>query len=703
MALLKVNPYIEAVLRGAHGTLIDGIAASEVPDTSGEILSVQGADISSLNDGTGVLNSEHINPDNKQFQEAAGDEDGQWGTIVGRIIFAKKIYSDQDCESERELDLWNNLQHPFIYFGAELFDADGHKNASELASIIRHYHNRSLPIVCRYSIEGSVLDRKGNFLARTLARKVAVTIKPCNHSAISNLVEFPNVMEKNEKCISVYEMEYSLLIEDPIERFDSALTELKELKKALTLGSANVAPGSLVGGSALSVEDTGKEKFLKNQVLAAVRDWDGKSEFKKFLKSRLLDIDEKFIDKFSGMADQLRFKKAEDLAKADVPLDLGAPNTLKPLDSKVPAGTKKFKGKHVQPGEVELVAGPFQGNKLKLLHLDDNYAYVQPFKGGDEQEVKVNKLNRNVEGSHFIVSQEPKALNLPNHVHGDKHADLGLTHFHEQKELMHGINLAEEPTYRPFGATEARTKGDMASGWYKSAHDKMGYVKPAVEFDFEETKPKDEHYMNTARREVVFHNLAKKYFGLGDHVPTTALFKHPDTNHEHSVMEMIPGAEHVQSKSPSHESRDRLVHSGDIGQLDKMAIMDTVMGNGDRNKINYMTSANHPGVHLIDNALIFQYDDKYVPSYLTDYHQMKGEKMDEAHMHPDALRWLVDLDPFKLSKEMEGQGVHPKVINNAVTRLISMQSNAVMGNTKKNHILFAHNQYAHEPVKREVG
>jgi hypothetical protein len=42
--------------------IIDGVAAAQTIDTSGELFVVSGADISSLNDGTGVLNSEHISP-----------------------------------------------------------------------------------------------------------------------------------------------------------------------------------------------------------------------------------------------------------------------------------------------------------------------------------------------------------------------------------------------------------------------------------------------------------------------------------------------------------------------------------------------------------------------------------------------------------------------------------------------------------------
>jgi hypothetical protein len=47
-----------------------------------------------------------------------------------------------------------------------------------------------------------------------------------------------------------------------------------------------------------------------------------------------------------------------------------------------------------------------------------------------------------------------------------------------------------------------------------------------------------------ARREVLYHNLAHQFFGLGKYVPTTALVKHPHTGDLMSVQEGIPDAKH---------------------------------------------------------------------------------------------------------------------------------------------------------------
>lgn len=684
------------------GTVLDGAFATQVYDTSAEIIDIAGADISSLNED-GVLNSEHVNPDNKQFRESTKEEAGQWGTIVGRIIFAKKIFNENDCESEREHGLWEKLQVPFIYGAAELFDAENHSNAKDLAAIIRHYHRRGLPVVVRYSIEGSTLERNGPHLMATVCRRAAMTIKPCNRSSYNYLVAEaapPQQVEiqKNEigysPYISIFEMEYDPKIDDAFELAKNALEELNDLNKAFTLGSSNVAPGALTGGAALSKEDVDKRNFLKNQVLAALRDWDKTSDFKKFLKHRLPDADDRFVDKFSEIADQLRMSKSELKKKDTIVDDYGQAQALASLDTKVPSGAKVFKDKYVMPGEVELTAGPYQGSKLKLLHVDKTHVYVQPFKATDQNDVKVNKMNRNLEGSHFRVVQPPEELKIPNYVHGDKHTDIGLTESHEQKELVHGIDMASEPLHQthPHGATEARTKGII--GWFRGSSGKMGYIKPAITtLTRDPLKEGSKEYISTARRETVFHNVAKNFFGLGEHVPTTTTFKHPQSGHEHSVMELIPHAEHVKMNVNEHEPKDRLMQAGDTGQLDKMAMMDVIMGNNDRNRLNYMTSPQHPHVHLIDNSLIFDHQDYYLPAYLHDYHHFKGDSIENSMMHPDSIKWLMSLDPFQLGAELARQGVHEKIANESVARLFSMQSSAVMGQANKIKLLFSHHDY----------
>ncbi len=712
---------VDALAYPKHGTVVDGILGSGAIDTSGEYVDLKGMDISSLLKD-GVLNSEHISEKDKdkKFDERGKEQEGIWSTIIGRCIFAKKIFTKDDCESKRELEYWEEIQLPFLYGSFELYDNDGHENAKAAASIMRHYHDRGFPIVIRYSIEGNTIDRDGNKLTATIVKKVAATIKPCNHSAISGLVamagegpskpyktmieesssyppdsssesssEQSSYFSKTESTelgfTSSFEMKYTPIV-NSVDRLKNAF---KELTKALTLGSGNVAPGNATQGAALSVEDVARKKeILKSCAMAAYRDWPMTMPFKTFLKHRLPEADDKFIDKFTDMVDDYHLKK-NNLMKNELPI-----GHLKDLEKPIPTGAKQFRGKWYIPGEAEIISGPFEGSKVRVLFVDDKSVYVEPFKAGDQDSVKINKMSRNFEGSHFKINKMPEPANVHTHVHGDTDVDPDLNETVEQRELVHGIDLASEPLSQlhPHGSTEARTKGKI--GWFKSAHDKISYVKPSVNFPHDALQKDPASYIPTSKREVIYYNLAKNFFGLGEYVPCTATFNHPETGHDHSAMQQVPFAEHVQIKDRDCDANNRLTFVGDRGELDKLAVMDVVMGCQDRNRLNYLCSAEAPHVFLIDNSLLFDYKDSYLPAYLHDYHTLKGgPDINNDYMSPENVGWLLSLDPFKLNHELQRQGVNSTIAVQAVGRLMSMQSAALEKKSKKSDILFAHDRY----------
>ncbi|MDE2425770.1 MAG: hypothetical protein KGO96_07670 [Elusimicrobia bacterium] len=70
------------------------------------------------------MNYEHRN-------ESAND-------IVGRIIEAKKIFSEKDCDTQDQLMYWNKVKLPMVYIRGILYDADDHPGAKALAAILRH-------------------------------------------------------------------------------------------------------------------------------------------------------------------------------------------------------------------------------------------------------------------------------------------------------------------------------------------------------------------------------------------------------------------------------------------------------------------------------------------------------------------------------------------------------------------------------------
>lgn len=152
-----------------RGTFIHGIAASEHLDSSGERIQIEGVDITSLTkDGT--FNYEH---DSKSPS-----------SIVGKIWEAKKILKRSDCENEHQKEFWDKLKMPFIYVAGELFDSVGHKAASEVAAMLKYDQmaplNKEAKKLINFSIEGSRVEKQGAIITKCIARKVSVTLTPCN-------------------------------------------------------------------------------------------------------------------------------------------------------------------------------------------------------------------------------------------------------------------------------------------------------------------------------------------------------------------------------------------------------------------------------------------------------------------------------------------------------------------------------------------
>lgn len=161
---------------------IDMIAGSQLRDTQGEMLSVEGADISDLVAGNGRLNDNH----GKGFFNA-----------IGRVTGAKKIFKSEDCDTERQTYFWEKVKAPFIYVTGVLYDDDDHPNAKAAAAILRNIHKADTPLKLKASVEGGVIARgigDERLLARTKIHSVALTFTPANNAT---LVE-PTSLEKSD-------------------------------------------------------------------------------------------------------------------------------------------------------------------------------------------------------------------------------------------------------------------------------------------------------------------------------------------------------------------------------------------------------------------------------------------------------------------------------------------------------------------------
>lgn len=306
------------------GMIIDGVFASEAIDSSGEIVSIEGMDISTMEEGYGVANYEHLG------------EDGGFGKeVCGRIVSVRKILKESDCENDRQREYWNKIKGiPFLYGVVRLYDGAGHEGAKALAAQIRDHVANDEVVLVRFSIEGTTVEKDGNRIKSSLAKRVALTLKPCNRTCVSGVLEDPNApdgfadVKKAEagmvdpefrklggaqvlQCNPCIAEEYS----DPsYARIVAAAGVLRAMRKAMEAGNMDVAPSALTGGAALQRQDFVHKQ--KNQALAALRDFQGRkftrAAFKEFAKAKLPEVSDEFLEHFTDIAENYNLKKAED-------------------------------------------------------------------------------------------------------------------------------------------------------------------------------------------------------------------------------------------------------------------------------------------------------------------------------------------------------------------------------------------------------
>lgn len=229
-------------------TYIHGIAASQNIDSSGEIVSIAGMDISSL-ERDGTFNYEHE-------VGKAPDKDGKMVDLqikvpsqtVGKILKAKKIFGPDDAEDEHMLAFWNKIKTPYLYVMGELFD-DYTDSAKDLAGKFRYDQDKAgvnERTVNNFSIEGVRIpdSKKDMMVMRSIARKVTITVTPCNKAAIATLM--PD-KRKAEDINSLFKTEQT-----EIEVFKGEVS----LKKEMGIGEAS---GALTGGAPTSPSLMGTE------------------------------------------------------------------------------------------------------------------------------------------------------------------------------------------------------------------------------------------------------------------------------------------------------------------------------------------------------------------------------------------------------------------------------------------------------------
>lgn len=151
---------------------IDCVAGSMLRDTQGEVLSIEGCDISKLENGTAIWTDNH----GKGFYNN-----------IGRITYGKKIFKAEDCEDDRQRYYWDKIKAPYIYAKGYLYDDEDHPNGRAAAAVVRNIHKTDSPLKMKASVEGGVIARGINdpsLLARTKLTGVALTLTPANNATL---------------------------------------------------------------------------------------------------------------------------------------------------------------------------------------------------------------------------------------------------------------------------------------------------------------------------------------------------------------------------------------------------------------------------------------------------------------------------------------------------------------------------------------
>ena len=192
------------------GFKIYGIAAAQSKDRDGETLLIDGLNTDNLT----YLNDEH---------------DDSLGRVIGAVTKHRKIFTEQDCEDDKQRRCWQVAQVPLLYVEGELATDEEHPDAQSAAALIK-FTNRmqNSPLKIGLSIEGGTIERGGEDekqLVRTLGLGASLTVKPANPICVL----YPEVnLTKSAAPI------------DPPARYWQALKKVEQKKSFIDLPHAAI-------------------------------------------------------------------------------------------------------------------------------------------------------------------------------------------------------------------------------------------------------------------------------------------------------------------------------------------------------------------------------------------------------------------------------------------------------------------------------
>ena len=240
--------------------------------------------------------------------------------------------------------------------------------------------------------------------------------------------------------------------------------------------------------------------------------------------------------------------------------------------------------------------------------------------------------------------------------------------FSEQHDLLRGVLLEDTPPQAWF-----EDEPKAGNGMVGNVYVKLDPHKP------------DRHCSDFpwSSREIVYHNLACGFFFLAKYLPTVAKVKIGDLGY--TVVKYLSDPHWLGNKldgSPEDLRMMEKLYSS--GELDKLAIMDYVMGNGDRHKHNYLISQGNFYLIDHDHAIPSERVTKGMspPNYLSVTLEYLRTHPTQAKIHIEARKWASDLDldcfvEYAVKNEMPlAYARHARGILEKIQKLLAEDANA---------------------------
>lgn len=376
---------------------IDMCAGSELKDTQGETLSIEGADISDLEAGRGRFNDNH----GKGFFNS-----------VGRITGAKKIFKAEDCETDRQKYYWEKIKAPYIYVRGKLYNDEDHPNAKAAAAIMRNIHREDAPLAMKASVEGGVISRgikDSTRLARTKIHSVALTFTPANNATLVeplNLDKSDSDWEADKQLIKsvMHLAQTDIPSFRHVERHASANTIHENIQKiqelAKTIGVdieiKESDPSTIMNQAVLHKIHDNVNKI--NEIVKAFQDDSGKwqmSSAPKAVSPNVIDDTAVNTKEVAADAKQAKFQQGMKQLK-----------TAKEHGSSTPVATTSMSTSdvHRPVSGVQHKANVVIGRHAKKAtsdpaHLDNIHSQIKAQHGADKANAVITKLKQKMQKS----------------------------------------------------------------------------------------------------------------------------------------------------------------------------------------------------------------------------------------------------------------------------------------------------------------